>query len=66
MAKRVLFLDRDGVIFKEQPPDYQLDRAEKIHFMDGVISNLSRIAASLDYYKVLVTNQKILFGLTRS
>ena len=57
MAKRVLFLDRDGVIFQEQPPDYQLDSIEKIHFMKGVISALGNIAASLDYYKVLITNQ---------
>ena len=57
MQKRVLFLDRDGVIFQEQPPDYQLDSTEKIHFMKGVITALSDIAASLDYYKVLITNQ---------
>lgn len=57
MKRRVLFLDRDGVIFQEQPPDYQLDSTEKIHFMKGVITALSDIAASLDYYKVLITNQ---------
>lgn len=57
MPKRILFLDRDGVILQEQPPDYQLDSLDKIHFMKGVITNLSRIAASLDYYKVLITNQ---------
>jgi len=57
MTKRVLFLDRDGVIFQEQPPDYQLDSIEKIHFIKGVISALADIAASLDYYKVLITNQ---------
>jgi imidazoleglycerol-phosphate dehydratase/histidinol-phosphatase len=45
------------VIFKEQPPDYQLDRLEKIHFMKNVISALSQVAATLDYYKVLITNQ---------
>ncbi|MET0634400.1 MAG: bifunctional histidinol-phosphatase/imidazoleglycerol-phosphate dehydratase HisB [Chitinophagaceae bacterium] len=56
MAKKVLFLDRDGVIFKEQPPDYQLDSLEKIHFMKHVISALGRVA-SLDFYKVLITNQ---------
>ncbi|RYY58981.1 MAG: bifunctional histidinol-phosphatase/imidazoleglycerol-phosphate dehydratase HisB [Chitinophagaceae bacterium] len=56
MARKVLFLDRDGVIFKEQPPDYQLDSIEKIHFMKHVIGALSRVA-SLDFYKVLITNQ---------
>jgi imidazoleglycerol-phosphate dehydratase/histidinol-phosphatase len=55
--KRILFIDRDGVIFQEQPPDYQLDSLEKIHFMKGVISSLSQIASTLDYYKVLITNQ---------
>lgn len=57
MRKRVLFLDRDGVILQEQPPDFQLDSLAKIHFMKGVITNLSKIAAATDYYKVLVTNQ---------
>ncbi|MBC7948606.1 MAG: bifunctional histidinol-phosphatase/imidazoleglycerol-phosphate dehydratase HisB [Chitinophagaceae bacterium] len=55
--KRVLFIDRDGVIFSEQPPDYQLDAIEKIHFMPGVIGALSLIAEKLDFYKVLITNQ---------
>ena len=57
MAKRILFLDRDGVIFQEQPPDYQLDSIGKMYFMKGVIKALGDIAASLDYYKVLITNQ---------
>ena len=57
MAKRILFLDRDGVIFQEQPPDYQLDNIDKILFMKGVIKALADIAASFDYYKVLITNQ---------
>jgi imidazoleglycerol-phosphate dehydratase/histidinol-phosphatase len=56
MRKKVLFLDRDGVIFNEQPPDYQLDGIDKIHFMKGVISALSQIGG-LDFYKVLITNQ---------
>jgi imidazoleglycerol-phosphate dehydratase/histidinol-phosphatase len=55
--KRVLFIDRDGVILKEQPPTFQLDSLEKIDFMKGAIAALSNIASSLDYYKVLVTNQ---------
>lgn len=57
MAKRILFLDRDGVILKEYPPDYQLDALHKISFMPGVISALGRIAQSLDFYKVLISNQ---------
>ena len=57
MPKRVLFLDRDGVIFQEAPPDFQLDALEKITFLDGVISNLGRISKELDFFKVLITNQ---------
>ncbi|RYY53237.1 MAG: bifunctional histidinol-phosphatase/imidazoleglycerol-phosphate dehydratase HisB [Chitinophagaceae bacterium] len=56
MAKKVLFLDRDGVIFKEQPPDYQLDKLEKIHFMKNVISALGKVAG-LGFYQVMISNQ---------
>lgn len=54
---RVLFLDRDGVILVEPPTDFQIDSVDKISFLPGAISSLSRIAAELDYCKVLVTNQ---------
>ena len=57
MQQRVLFLDRDGVILEEAPPDFQLDRLDKIRFLKGAISNLGQLAQSLDYYKVLITNQ---------
>ena len=57
MKRPVLFLDRDGVIFQEHPPDFQLDALDKISFVKGAISNLSRIATTLDFYKVLITNQ---------
>ena len=57
MAKPVLFLDRDGVILQEHPPDYQLDHISKIRFMPGAISVLGRIARELDFYKVMVSNQ---------
>ena len=57
MAKRVLFFDRDGVILQEHPPEFQLDSLAKIRFLDGAISSLADIASSLDYYKVLITNQ---------
>jgi imidazoleglycerol-phosphate dehydratase/histidinol-phosphatase len=55
--KRVLFIDRDGVIFNEHPPTFQLDSLDKIQFVKGAIGALSRIAGSFDFYKVLVTNQ---------
>ncbi len=57
MQQRVLFLDRDGVILEEAPPDFQLDRLDKIQFLKGAISNLGLLAQSLDFYKVLITNQ---------
>jgi imidazoleglycerol-phosphate dehydratase/histidinol-phosphatase len=56
-GKRILFIDRDGVILQEPPTDFQIDSIEKTSFVPGAISALSRIAAELDYYKVMVTNQ---------
>ena len=55
--KRILFIDRDGVILQEPPQDFQVDSTDKTSFLPGAIVGLSNIAASLDYYKVMVTNQ---------
>ncbi len=55
--KRILFIDRDGVVLEEPPTDFQVDSIEKTTFIPGAITALSRIAADLDYYKVMVTNQ---------
>jgi len=55
--KRILFVDRDGVILQEPPTDFQVDSIEKTVFVPGCITALSKIAAELDYYKVMVTNQ---------
>ncbi len=55
--KRVLFIDRDGVILNEPPGDFQIDSLEKTSFVPGVISAMSKIAAEFDFYKVLVSNQ---------
>lgn len=55
--KPVLFIDRDGVVLQEPPEDFQIDRIEKTAFIEGSITALSQIAASFDYYKVMVTNQ---------
>jgi len=57
MSKRVLFIDRDGVILQEPPSDFQVDSTDKTSFVKGAITALSKIAADLDYYKVMVTNQ---------
>lgn len=55
--KPVLFIDRDGVVLQEPPSDFQIDSIEKTSFVKGSITALSQIAASFDYYKVMVTNQ---------
>ena len=55
--KKVLFIDRDGTIIKEPPTDYQVDSMSKLEFVPGAISNLHKIASSLDYEMVMVTNQ---------
>jgi imidazoleglycerol-phosphate dehydratase/histidinol-phosphatase len=54
--KKVLFIDRDGTIISE-PADEQIDSLEKLEFVPGAISALSKIASELDYGLVMVTNQ---------
>lgn len=56
MAKKVLFIDRDGTLIYE-PEDLQIDSYEKLSFLPQSISYLSKIANELDYELVLVTNQ---------
>jgi imidazoleglycerol-phosphate dehydratase/histidinol-phosphatase len=57
MMRRILFIDRDGVVLKEPANDFQIDSIEKTSFVNGAITTLSQIAADFDYYKVMVTNQ---------
>ena len=57
MAKKVLFIDRDGTIIKEPPTDYQVDSLEKLEFLPKAISNLRKIAEETDFELVMVTNQ---------
>ena len=54
--KKVLFIDRDGTIISE-PEDEQVDSFEKLIFLPGAISCLSKIAKETDYELVMVTNQ---------
>ena len=54
--KRVLFIDRDGTLIRE-PDDFQVDTLEKLRFLPGAITNLSRIARETDFVLVMVTNQ---------
>lgn len=56
MAKKVLFIDRDGTIIKE-PADFQIDRFEKLQFLPFAISCLSKIVRELDFELVMVSNQ---------
>lgn len=57
MKKKLLFIDRDGTLIKEIPPDYRIDSLEKVIFYPGAISYMARIAAELDYELVMATNQ---------
>lgn len=52
-GKRVLFLDRDGVINHDSG---YTSRAEDFHFVDGIF-DLCRAAANLGYLLIVVTNQ---------
>lgn len=56
MAKRVLFIDRDGTLIRE-PEDEQIDSFEKLVFYPKVFVNLYKICKELDYEIVMVTNQ---------
>ncbi|MEO1487054.1 MAG: bifunctional histidinol-phosphatase/imidazoleglycerol-phosphate dehydratase HisB [Bacteroidota bacterium] len=56
MAKKVLFIDRDGTLIKETV-DEQIDAFDKMIFYPKVFSFLSRIAKELDYELVMITNQ---------
>jgi imidazoleglycerol-phosphate dehydratase/histidinol-phosphatase len=54
--KKVLFIDRDGTLIVE-PEDQQIDSLEKLEFLPGVFSALSKIASETDFELVIVTNQ---------
>lgn len=55
MAKRILFIDRDGTLINE-PEDRQIDSLEKLEFYPKVFQAMAAIA-KLDYELVMVTNQ---------
>lgn len=56
MAKKVLFIDRDGTLIYE-PADLQIDSYEKLSFLPQTMSYLGKIALEMNYELVLVTNQ---------
>lgn len=55
--RKVLFLDRDGVLIREPEGDLQVDSLEKLVFMPGVFGALSSIRQHTDLEFVMVTNQ---------
>jgi imidazoleglycerol-phosphate dehydratase / histidinol-phosphatase len=57
MAKKILFIDRDGTLIKEAPPTYQLDSFGKLAFYPDMFLYMRKIATELDYELVMVTNQ---------
>jgi len=57
MAKRVLFVDRDGTLIEEYPPTYQIDSFDKLIFYPKAIQYMVKMAQELDYELVLVSNQ---------
>lgn len=55
MAKRILFIDRDGTLIHE-PEHHQIDNLEELRFYPRVFQGMAAIA-KLDYELVMVTNQ---------
>jgi imidazoleglycerol-phosphate dehydratase / histidinol-phosphatase len=55
--KKILFIDRDGVLINEPQDTFQIDSWERLSFVEGVFTYLGKIARELDYTLVLVTNQ---------
>jgi imidazoleglycerol-phosphate dehydratase / histidinol-phosphatase len=55
--KKILFIDRDGVLIKEPQDTFQIDTWERLSFVERVFTYLGKIARELDYTLVLVTNQ---------
>ncbi len=56
MAKKVLFIDRDGTLVLE-PENYQLDSLSKIEFYPKAFKYMNKIVSELDFEIVMVTNQ---------
>jgi imidazoleglycerol-phosphate dehydratase / histidinol-phosphatase len=56
-ARKILFIDRDGVLVKEPPITYQLDSFDQLEFYPNVFKYLGKIAAEFNFELVMVTNQ---------
>ena len=57
MAKKALFIDRDGTLIVEPPVTFQVDTLDQIEFLPGVLRNLYFIRKNLDFELVIVSNQ---------
>lgn len=55
MAKKIVFLDRDGTLI-EEPADEQIDTLEKYRLLPGVVDGLKRLQDA-GYRLVIVSNQ---------
>jgi len=55
--KKILFIDRDGVLIQEPPIDFQVDSFAKLKFYPQLFSGLGKIARELNFELVMVTNQ---------
>ncbi|MBS7455887.1 bifunctional histidinol-phosphatase/imidazoleglycerol-phosphate dehydratase HisB [Coralloluteibacterium stylophorae] len=53
--RKILFVDRDGTLIHE-PDDFQIDRFEKIRFVDGMLPALLKLQEA-GYSLVMVSNQ---------
>ena len=56
MAKKLLFIDRDGTLIIE-PKGGNIDSWDKLQFFPYVFKYLNLIATELDYELVIVSNQ---------
>ncbi len=57
IAKKYLFIDRDGTIINEAPPTYQIDSFSKLSFYPMVFQFLRKIVLLEEYSLVMITNQ---------
>ncbi len=56
MAKRILFIDRDGTLIIE-PQSGNIDSWDKLEFLPHVFKYMNLIATEFDYELVIVSNQ---------
>jgi D-glycero-D-manno-heptose 1,7-bisphosphate phosphatase len=57
VARRTVFLDRDGVINVKQPEDVYVTRWEEFQFIPAIFDWI-RLFNALDYLVIVVTNQR--------